>query len=80
MDIQTLTSFFMWCTVIDGAILVLWTLMFASIPDLIYRVQSRLFPIHRETFNAVMYGFLGLFKLLFLVFNLVPYLTLLLMR
>ena len=25
MDIQTLTTFFMWCTVIDGALLLLWT-------------------------------------------------------
>ena len=80
MDIQTLTTFFMWCTIIDGGILILWTLMFALMPDRIYRIQSRFFPIHRETFNAVMYGFLGLFKLLFLVFNLVPYLALLLMQ
>jgi len=80
VNIQTITTFFMWCTVIDGAILILWTLMFALIPDLIYRIQSRFFPIHRETFNAVMYGFLGLFKLLFLVFNLVPYLALLLIQ
>lgn len=79
MDIQTLTTFFMWCTVIDGGILILWTLMFALAPDLIYRIQSGFFPIHRETFNAVMYSFLGLFKIFFLVFNLVPYLALLLM-
>ena len=80
MDIQALTTFFMWCTVIDGGILVVWTLLFTFVPDTIYRLQNRLFPIHRETYNAVIYSFLGLFKVLFLVFNLVPYLALLLMR
>ena len=26
MDIQTLTGFFMWCTIMNGALLVLWCL------------------------------------------------------
>ena len=80
MDIQMLTSFFMWCTVIDGGILILWTLMFVLAPDRAYLIQSRFFPIHRETYNAVMYSFLGLFKIFFLVFNLVPYLAMLLIQ
>jgi hypothetical protein len=77
MNIDTLTSFFMGCTVIDGALLALWTVMFLFAPDLVYRTQSRWFPIPRETFDVVMYCFLGLFKILFLIFNLVPYLALL---
>jgi hypothetical protein len=80
MDIQALTTFFMWCTIIDGSLLILWTLFLVFAPDRVYRIQNSLFPIHRETYNAVMYAFLGLFKLLFLVFNLVPYLALLLMQ
>ena len=76
MDIQTLTTFFMWCTIINGGLLILWTAsMFA--PDLVYRTQSKLIPIPRETFNVVMYSFLGLFKIVFLVFNVVPYVVLL---
>ncbi len=77
MDIQTLTTFFMWCTIINGALLVLWTTMCMVVPDLVCRAQSKWFPIPRETFDVVIYAFLGLFKILFLVFNLVPYLALL---
>ena len=77
MDIQTLTRFFMWCTIMNGALLLLWTAVFISAPGLVYRTQSKWFPIPRETFNVVMYSFLGLFKIFFLVFNLVPYLALL---
>ncbi|MEA3275703.1 MAG: hypothetical protein U9Q81_10530 [Pseudomonadota bacterium] len=77
MDIQTLTAFFMWCTIINGALLLLWTTMFMFAPDLVYRTQSKWFPIPRETFNAVFYAFLGLFKVFFLMFNVVPYVALL---
>ena len=77
MDIPTLTSFFMWCTIINGALLVFWTGMLMAAPDLVYRTQSRWFPIPREIFDVVIYAFLGLFKIVFLVFNAVPYLALL---
>ncbi len=45
MDIQTLTTFFMWCTIINGGIFILWTVFSAFAPDFIYRTQSKWFPI-----------------------------------
>jgi hypothetical protein len=77
MDIQTLTAFFMWCTIINGALLVLWSILCMFAPDLVYRTQNKWFPLPRETFNVVIYSFLGLFKIVFLVFNVVPYVALL---
>ena len=77
MDIQTLTTFFMWCTIINGSLFVFWVIMYILAPDLIYRTQSKWFPIPRETFNILMYSFLGLFKIIFLIFNVVPYVSLL---
>ena len=77
MDLQTLTTFFMWCTIMNGALLVLWTIMLILAPNLVYRIHSKLFPIPRETFDVVIYSFLGLFKIVFLVFNVVPYVALL---
>ena len=77
MDIQTVTRFFMWCTIMNGALLVLWTTMCILGPGLVYRTQSKWFPIPRETFNVVIYSFLGAFKIVFLVFNVVPYVALL---
>ena len=77
MDIQTLTTFFMWCTLINGGLLMLWSVFFIFASDLVYRTQSKWFPLPRETFNVVIYSFLGLFKIVFLVFNVVPYVALL---
>ena len=80
MNIQTLQTFFMWCTVINGAVLVIWTTIFAFAPEWVHCVQSRRFPIPRDTFNILMYAFLGMFKMLFLLFSVVPFVSLVLIR
>ena len=77
MNIQFFTDFFMWCTIINGSILILWTAFFMFAPDLVYRTQKGWFSFSRENFNIIMYVFLGFFKVVFLVFNLVPFLSLL---
>lgn len=77
MDIPTLTNFFMWCTIINLGVMIYWALICMLAPNLVYRLQSRFFPMPRETFDVVIYSFLGLFKIFFIIFNLVPYLALL---
>jgi len=77
MDILTLQAFFMWCTIINGGLLVLWATMFTFAPNVVYRTQCRWFPLSRDVFAVVIYSFLGLFKIFFLIFNLVPYIALL---
>ncbi|NLV45065.1 MAG: hypothetical protein GXY07_11260 [Candidatus Hydrogenedentes bacterium] len=77
MNIQTLTLFFLWCTILNGILLALWSGAFIFVPDLVYRTQSRWFSITRDSFDLIFYGFLGFFKIVFLVFNVVPLLALL---
>jgi hypothetical protein len=76
MDTQTLTQFFLWCTVVNGAVLLLWSTACMAAPDLVYRTQARWFPVPRPTFDVMIYAFLGLFKIMFLFFNAVPYVAL----
>ena len=45
--------------------------------DWVFRMQSKWFPISRDAFNVVIYSFFALFKIVFLVFNVVPYVALL---
>ena len=40
-------------------------------------MHSRWFPMPRQTFNVVIYSFLGVYKIAVFVFNLVPYVALL---
>jgi hypothetical protein len=77
MDIQTVTAFFKWCTIINGALLIVSALMFMVAPDLIHGIHGKLFSLPRETFDVVIYAFLGLYKIVFLIFNAVPYVALL---
>ena len=77
MDIQTLTTFFMWCTIINCGFLLFLALVFMLAPDLTYKIQSRFIPISRETFDTVFYSFIGFFKVVVLVFNVVPWIVLL---
>jgi hypothetical protein len=80
MDIQTLERFLMWCTIINAALLVLTGIIFTFVGDWVYRVQSNCYPISRDAFNVVTYSFIGLFKLFFITFNLVPYVALLIIE
>ena len=77
MDIQTLTSFFMWCTIINIGFLIFLALVYLLIPNVTYRLQSKFIPISRETFDIVFYSFIGIFKVLVLVFFVVPWIALL---
>ncbi|MEM7260235.1 MAG: DUF6868 family protein [Pseudomonadota bacterium] len=43
---------------------------------MVYKTQYRWFPISQESFAETMYRFVGLYKLLFLVFNFTPFIAL----
>ena len=77
MTIQMLTAFFMWCTIINAALLIFSAIMIIPAQDLVYRMHSKWFSISREAFNVAMYSCLGLFKIAILIFNVVPYIALL---
>ncbi len=77
MDIQMLTRFFMWCTIMNGTLLVLSFVICACAGDWVYRMHSKWFPISREAFNVAIYSLIALFKMFVLAFNVVPYVALL---
>jgi len=76
MDIHTVRAFFMWCTIINGALLILSFLICACAGAWVHRMHGKWFPISREAFNVAIYSFLGLYKMFVLGFNLVPYVAL----
>jgi len=80
MTIETLTAFFMWCTIINFVLMCLTFLICLFAADWAYGIHSKWFPMPRETFNSILYAFLGLYKLLFFIFNLIPYVALLIIR
>jgi hypothetical protein len=77
MTIEILTAFFMWCTIINAALLIFSSLMILAVSDWIYSIHSKIFSLSREAFNIIIYSFLGFFKIMVFVFNLVPWIALL---
>lgn len=79
MNLETLRDFFMMCTTINVGLMAFWVIMILAAPDLVYKTQTRFFPLGKEQFQLVMYCFLGVFKLLVIVFNVVPWLALMIL-
>jgi hypothetical protein len=73
MDVQMLTRFFMWCTILNIVLLVLSFLILAFAGDFVYKIHGKWFPMPRETFNVVLYSFLGIYKIIVFVFNVIPW-------
>jgi len=80
MNIQTTIAFFKWCTIINAALLIISALIFMSAPEFVYGIHGTLFNLPREGFETIFYCFLGGYKILILVFNLVPWIALLIVR
>ncbi len=76
MTIETLRAFFMWCSILNVGFLLVASMIGMFRPDFVYRLHSRFFPIPRESFNVCMYAFIGLWKILVIVFNVIPYVAL----
>ena len=79
MDFQMLTEFFMWCTILNCGLMILSFILVISMMDFIYKKHTHWFPMSRETFNVVMYSYLGIYKIGIILFNLVPWLALLIL-
>ncbi|MEW4528430.1 DUF6868 family protein [Maioricimonas sp. JC845] len=80
MDIATLKGFFLWCTVMNGVVLGTWTVLVLTVPHLVFEPVYRFFRISRQSFDLLSYAYIGLYKILIIVFNIVPYLSLLIVE
>jgi hypothetical protein len=71
-----LKEFFMWCTIINFGLFMGSAIMCILAKGFIYRVHGKMFGLSQDTVNAFLYGYLGLYKIVFIVFVLVPWIAL----
>lgn len=76
MDITTLKYFFLWCTIINGAMLIVSSLVCICLKDWIYSIHSKMFSISRDVFNVGVWSFIAVFKIFVICLNLVPFVAL----
>ncbi|HEX9741290.1 MAG TPA: hypothetical protein VGA17_00700 [Nitrospiraceae bacterium] len=76
MSIEIVREVFLWCTVINYGLVLVWFLIFALGHDWMHRVHGRWFRLSAERFDAIHYAGIAMYKIGILVFNLAPYLAL----
>ena len=77
MSIDIIRSTLGWCTVINYGVLMVWVLVFMYAHDWMHRLHSQWFRLPAEQFDAIHYAGMAIYKLAILLFNLIPYIALL---
>jgi hypothetical protein len=77
MNINFIRHFLLWCTVINYCVLLIWFLAFMFAHDCMYRFHTRWFRLTTEQFDTIHYSAMAVYKIGILLFNLVPYIALL---
>ena len=77
MNITFLREFFGWMTLINLGFLIFSAVMCLLLQSLIVRMHAKLFGLSPTEIKAALYGFLGVYKIVFIVFVFVPWLALL---
>jgi len=78
-DVPTLTEFFGWMTAINFTLLLISTAAVLFLGKWITRIHGRLFRVSSSGLRGEYFQYLANFKILVIVFNLVPFLALRLM-
>jgi len=76
ITVEILIKFFLCMTIINFGILIFYSLVFMFGKGLIYRLHSIWFKMPEEEISLALYKVLGIYKIIVIVFNLVPYVAL----
>ncbi len=72
MTITTLRDLLIWSLVFNYVILMVWFIAITVAHDGVYRLHTRWFGMSRETFDAIHYGGMAVYKIGILLLNLAP--------
>lgn len=80
MTLDQLTEFFKWMTIINIGIFILSAVLTIALKKVVCRIHGNLFGIKEEKISIISYEYLGTYRVLILVFNIVPYISLMCMK
>ncbi len=76
MFVKIICDLLAYCTAINIVLLLCWFLAFILLHEWMYKMHSKFFKFSKETFDALHYTGLMIFKIFIVAFNLVPYIVL----
>jgi len=77
MSGEMIRDMLLWCLLMNMGMLLVWFAFLSLAHDWVYRVHSKWFKISVEQFDAIHYAGIAILKTVIFVFNVVPYLALL---
>ena len=72
MATNEIKGFLLWCVGINYGVMLVWFGVFVCGHDWMYRLHSRWFKLSVETFDALHYAGLSIYKIGVILLNLVP--------
>lgn len=79
MDLAQIQTFLGWCIVINYALLLVWFAALLWTGSWVIGIHARIFGIEPATVRSEHFHLMGQFKLMIMIFNIAPWLALLLM-
>ncbi len=80
MTVHDAKEFLFWCLVLNYALLLYWAAIFLFARNAFYRLMTRWYRLSAEQFDALNFAGMALYKLGIILFNLVPWVALCLIR
>jgi len=75
MNLEMLSQFFLWCSVINLAVSLLVFLVVMIGKNQVYRIHSKLFNVSEEKVAETTYSSMTNYKTIIFVFNIIPYIV-----
>ena len=75
-SLETLRAFFGWCTVINMGILIFASIVTGPMRGAIFGIHARMFGMSEADLPRAYFQYLAQYKIAIFVFNLVPYIAL----
>jgi hypothetical protein len=72
MSTNEIKEALLWCVGLNYGVLLAWAAVFVYAHDWMYRLHTRWFTLSVETFDALHYAGLSIYKIGILLLNLVP--------
>ena len=80
MTLNQLTELFKWMTIINIVIFIVSSLLSIALKRIVCKTHGKLFGIDESSVSIVLYSYLGVYRVFILVFNIVPYVSLLIVK
>ncbi len=77
MTIDLVRNALMWCSIINMGLLLWWFLFFTLAHDWVYHLHGKWFKLTVERFDTIHYAGIAFFKICIFMFNIIPYVVLL---